>query len=256
MTRAGEERSVARPVHAAPRGTPLFNPVRNPIDRSGMCFREKFFSQKNARLVRCESLLEAKVLRLLEFARDVVSYSEQPPRLRIRLSGRVRNYTPDFAVQWRDGAVWILEVKPLDISLREEMQERFAAARAVAASQGMRFLVVSESQVERPGFKDIKRLLEYRRRFRTENLGLSQDDLVPDPASIDVDVTELRATLAAVGELPAREVVGLLDSDGGGRRQFESLLASRVIAWCTDHSLHDSTLIHLFTEFDDEQLFA
>jgi hypothetical protein len=256
VTRPGETRTTAPPVHAARRGAPLFDPVRNPIDRSGMCFRVKFFSQKNARLVRCESLLEAKVLRLLEFARDVVSYSEQPPKLRIRLSGRSRNYTPDFAVRWRDGAVWILEVKPIDIAVREEMQERFAVARAAAASQGMQYRVIGEPQVGRPGFKDIERLLESRRRLRTENLGLSQDDLVSDPASVDVALNRLSTVLSGVGELPVSEVVGLLDFDGCGRRRFESLLASRLIAWCIDQPLRDSTLIHLFTESDDEQLFA
>lgn len=67
-----------RVVHARVPTPVVSESVRDPIDRSGDNFRVKFASIKQARTIACESMLESQVAMLLEFARGVACYSQQP----------------------------------------------------------------------------------------------------------------------------------------------------------------------------------
>ncbi|WP_431049262.1 hypothetical protein [Roseateles sp. L2-2] len=69
---------IGKVVHARVTTPPVSEPVRDPIDRRGDNFRVKYASVKQARAIACESMLESQVAMLLEFARGVVCYSQQP----------------------------------------------------------------------------------------------------------------------------------------------------------------------------------
>jgi hypothetical protein len=86
-------------VVAPRRGNPLVAPTRRPVHHTGQNFRGKFYSDKNARHIKCESYLEVLVARLLEFLRNVRGYSEQPPALFFRVgSSRPTSSFIDSAV--------------------------------------------------------------------------------------------------------------------------------------------------------------
>lgn len=124
-----------------------FHSTRNPVTHSGRGFRAKFVSQKNRRMVRCESLLEMQFLYLAEFARNVIAFDEQPVSIAYRLNGRQRRYTPDFGLRWRDGQQWFIEVKPQELLSTEQNQEKFAAITEHFRYRGNAFITVSEQVI-------------------------------------------------------------------------------------------------------------
>lgn len=58
----------------------------------------KFPSLKMGKMVWWESQLERDYIFHLEFYRSVISYEEQPLKLRYKLDREVHCYTPDFLV--------------------------------------------------------------------------------------------------------------------------------------------------------------
>jgi hypothetical protein len=124
-----------------------FHGTRNPVTHSGRGFRAKFGSRKNRRMVRCESLLEMHFLYLAEFARNVVSFDEQPVSIAYRLNGRQRRYTPDFGLRWRDGRQWYVEVKPHELLALDKNQEKFEAIGEHFRREGDTFITISEREI-------------------------------------------------------------------------------------------------------------
>lgn len=127
-----------------------FHGTRNPVTHSGQGFRAKFASRKNRRMVRCESLLEMHFLYLAEFARNVVSFDEQPVRIAYRLNGRMRRYTPDFVLRWRDGSQWFVEVKPAELLSLPKNQEKFLTVAEHFRRDGDAFITMSEREIRHP----------------------------------------------------------------------------------------------------------
>lgn len=127
-----------------------FHGTRNPVTHSGRGFRAKFASRKNRRMVRCESLLEMHFLYLAEFARNVVSYDEQPVTIAYRLNGLRPRYTPDFCLRWRDGRQWYVEVKPHELLALDENQEKFAAIGEYFRREGDTFITISDREIRHP----------------------------------------------------------------------------------------------------------
>lgn len=101
-------------------------------------------------MVRCESLLEMHFLYLAEFARNVVSFDEQPVTIAYRLNGRQRRYTPDFCLRWRDGSKWYVEVKPYELLALEKKQEKFDAVAEHFRCSGDTFITMSERGIRHP----------------------------------------------------------------------------------------------------------
>jgi len=244
------------PVHGWRRGESLLPPSRNPVSPSGLTTRGAFASLKNRASVKFESDLERHVLVLLEFAPAVLQFSHQPPRLQIRVNGRMRRYTPDFAVKWRSGLPWFIEVKPSDIAAEPEWQERFQAAREAAQACGYRFVVVTERHACRPGIADVESWLEQRRRHRIESLG----DPAPVLKSLAIDASlqdllRLSVALASREGIAAAQAARLLGGDAVGAAHLDALLCARHVVAPLDERVSDSTLIHSYTEADDESLF-
>lgn len=241
---------------AAPRkGRPLVQPTRNPVRHTGRYFRGKLFSLKNARLVRCESLLEMRAACFFEFASGVLSFSEQPPPLAIRIRRRKRKYTPDFIVHWREGRDWLVEVKPSELAGVPEMQEKFVAAREAAEEQCYRYVVLTERVTDKPGASFIEELLAIRRRVRTRGLGSSADAQDSRETTPRLPVALAHAT-AHGGSLSLTEVLRLLGNRAGAMNELKTLLAFRILAWNVDQQLTKTSRIYQPSEKDDEELFV
>ena len=238
----------------APRhGHPVLPPSRRPVKHSGRFFRAKFFSCKNERLVQCESHLELQAARFLEFAPGVLSFSEQPPALVLRIQGRRRKYTPDFVVHWADGRKWLVEVKPFELACAPEMKIKFAAARAAAELAGYHFEIVTERLTKKLGASRLEELLSIRRRSRTASLGSPRE---PASRTVPTLPVALAHAMARGGSAPLSELLRLLGSGPGAMNELMTLLAFRVLAWNVDQNLTTSTPIYQAKEDEDEKLFA
>ncbi|MEN8502094.1 TnsA endonuclease N-terminal domain-containing protein [Paraburkholderia sp. SIMBA_050] len=211
---------------------PAYHQTRNPVTPSGRGFRAKFFSRKNRRLVRCESLLEFDALFLFEFARGVRTFEEQPVTIEYSLNGRSRRYTPDFGVDWADGRRWFVEVKPAEKLAESQTIEKFDALEQWFSSRGHSFVVLSELQIRRP-----VRLPQIRGLLR--GLGAEKSEVAPFRLpSITAGLT-LGETIAA----------------GTDETLIRTLLAHRLLACDLDSVINHESVIRPFEEADDDALF-
>ncbi|MCO1348077.1 TnsA endonuclease N-terminal domain-containing protein (plasmid) [Burkholderia vietnamiensis] len=215
-----------------PKLRPAYHQTRNPVTPSGRGFRAKFFSRKNRRLVRCESLLEFDALFLMEFARGIRSFEEQPVTIEYQLRHRKHRYTPDFGAEWEDGSRWFVEVKPSEKLSEPRNLEKFDILEEWFASRGDRLVVLTEKQIRRPiRLRQIRDLLgELISSEFTANC-------VPPPAI---------ASGASIAELRAA---------GSDDRSIRYLLANRSLACDLDRVIDDGTIIRPYREAEDVALF-
>jgi len=237
-------------ITAPLRGTPLVTPTRSPVHHTGRNFRGKFYSAKNARHIKCESHLEVLVARLLEFQRNVVGYSEQPPALFFRVGRRRRRLTPDFIVHRRRGGDCLVEVKPEELAQTPDLKAKFAAAAESAAARGYRFVVLTERAVGKVASQNLEEMLAIRGRMRTRVLGT--EELIPEPQLPVALVT----AFAHGGSMPMSALLRLLGNGPGAHTELMTLLAFRVLAWDIDQQLESTTRISINKELDDEDVFA
>ncbi|WP_260461899.1 TnsA-like heteromeric transposase endonuclease subunit [Streptomyces lateritius] len=94
------------------------------------------------RMHGCESLEEARLLLVLDFAADLVDVLSQPLKLRFRTTSGWREHTPDFLVATRAG-VCLIDVRPVDL-IKDEDRESFAAAAEAALVSGWNYVVAAE----------------------------------------------------------------------------------------------------------------
>lgn len=209
-----------------------FHGTRNPVTHSGQGFRAKFASRKNRRMVRCESLLEMDFLYLAEFARNVVSFNEQPITISYRLNGRKRRYTPDFCMRWRDGSKWYVEVKPYELLMLEKNQEKFNAVGEYFRRRGHTFITMSERGIRHPvRLPLVQELL--RRRDEAALASLSETE------SIDL------GAYSTWGELREK-----LDAT-----QANTCLAYRLITCSLVNPIQAASPISVYEESEDVTLF-
>lgn len=96
-----------------------------------------------------------------------------------------QKYTPDFQVTLRDGASWVIEVKPDAFVLQNE--DRFKLAERVFASMGHQFQVLTEKQIDTNGLSARAILLMRYGRIQfsdtqaSECLRLMTDEFDSDP---------------------------------------------------------------------------
>ncbi|MGY2151362.1 TnsA-like heteromeric transposase endonuclease subunit [Nocardia gipuzkoensis] len=88
-----------------------------------------------------ESLAEARLLLMLDFAGEVTEVLAQPLRLRYSTDGELVNHTPDYLACTAGGGVWLIDVRPAD-RIRAEDEVGFAATAEVAALHGWGYMVV------------------------------------------------------------------------------------------------------------------
>jgi hypothetical protein len=88
-----------------------------------------------------ESLEEARLLLMLDFAGGIIDVLSQPFRLRFIAEDGPREHIPDFFARTRSGA-WLIDVRPAGrIQPRDEVA--FAAAAEVALLAGWGYVVVT-----------------------------------------------------------------------------------------------------------------
>ena len=209
-----------------------FHSTRNPVTHSGRGFRAKFGSRKNRRMVRCESLLEMHFLYLAEFARNVVSFDEQPVSIAYRLNGRQRRYTPDFGLRWRDGRQWYVEVKPHELLALDKNQEKFDAIGEHFRREGDTFITISEREIRHPIRMPLVR-----------DLLRQRDDTLLE-ALADMEHIDLGA-FSTWGEFTAEL----------GETLATACLAYRLIVCSLVEPIQATSSISVFREADDVALF-
>lgn len=215
-----------------PRTRPAYHRTRNPVTPSGRGFRAKYFSRKNRRMVRCESLLEFDALFLFEFARGVRTFEEQPVSIEYSLNGRSRRYTPDFGVDWADGRRWFVEVKPSEKLAETQTAEKFKALKLWFGTRGHSLVVLSELQIRRP-----IRLRQIR-------------ELLRDFAAEKSHKADLRLYSTTAGM-----TFGEMLAAGADEKLIRGLLAHRLLACDLDSIINHETVIRPFEEADDDALF-
>jgi hypothetical protein len=89
------------------------------------------------------STYETRYVWLLEHNPMVAKFTYEPYKIKYKYRKRMRNYTPDFLVEYRDGSKVLIEVKP-------ERMLRFAKNKAkirAATAQETPFRVVTETEL-------------------------------------------------------------------------------------------------------------
>lgn len=115
------------------------------------------------------SSLERDWFIALEFDWRVKRFQVEPYTISYVHEGKAREYTPDCAAEFDDGAaqwVGVYEVKPRE-TLREEWLElrpKFKAALADCRAHGWRFHIVTERQIRTPYVQNA----QFLRRFKNE----------------------------------------------------------------------------------------
>lgn len=139
-------------------------PVRKiPRKYHGSTNRGVFPSLRMARGVEYESGLERDYFFWLEFENDVLSYEQQPFRIRFLHEHETRAYVPDLVV-FREGKTQLVEIKPFDRVSEERNLMRFAAAQEYCQAKNFEFVVVTERQIRvKPVLDNIKLLFRYAR---------------------------------------------------------------------------------------------
>ena len=147
----------------------------------------KFPSIKNGRMVWWESQIERDYLYLLEIDPDVVSYEEQPLKIRYYLDGEPHLYTPDFRVIRRDKRQ-IVEVKDKKAAVREEYVELFRRAAPICQEQGYEFVVVTDLDIRiQPKLDNIKLIYKYAKAAVTSLHQILLYSLFADMASLTLE---------------------------------------------------------------------
>lgn len=123
----------------------------------------RFPSLKVGRMVSFESLIERDFIYWLEYEPGVSWFEEQPLTLTYQEEQRSLSYTPDFHVVTPKGHL-LVECKPEQFVNSSTNQQKFAAAEAWCVSQGWRFQVVTEVQLQQ-GYRlqNIRRLIQFAR---------------------------------------------------------------------------------------------
>ncbi len=170
-----------------------------------------------------ESLEEARLLLVLDFAGDLVDVLGQPVRLRYLTREGPREHVPDFLAFTRSGR-WLIDVRPA-ARVAAEDRVAFAAAAEVAAAVGWRYAVVTGW---RPHVLTTVDTLSSQRRRLSDQLGM---------------VDQLMGVLAD-GPRPFGEVAAQTVAPAVARAYLLHLLWRRRLGMDLRAPLGDATLVY------------
>ena len=191
----------------------------------------KFPSLKMHRTIWWESQIERDYIYLLEFDHEVLSYREQPLRIRYVRDGKEHHYTPDFLVEYAD-VKHLIEVKPAREVAKEANQSLFRAVAPQCRQADYRFTVVTDEMIRvQPRLDTIKLLWRYARtpltlqhhlicrQFMCQSRHASFGDLIRDFAERGIPSSVIYAllyhgvlTIDLMQPLNSDTVVTLLDA--------------------------------------------
>lgn len=118
------------------------------------------FPTKHGHSVWCESLNELYFAHLLDVDPEVLDFEEQPFPLHYSLEGKRHRHTPDFLVKKKDKSLY--QVKPHEIAISAEWQEKFCAIALEAKRQGYEFEVITDRWIKQePRLTNVRILRRY-----------------------------------------------------------------------------------------------
>lgn len=135
--------------------------VRKVVTRSGRTVRGYFPSRKMRTMIPWESLLERDAILLLEFSPEVVRYRAQPARVPFQLNGVLKHCIPDFEVEFADGLISHVEVKPAKKLKRPDIAIRYAAIREHYEKSEIWYQILTEKELRNPVRLENFQLLGY-----------------------------------------------------------------------------------------------
>jgi len=138
--------------------------TRQVIRRSPSRVVYKFPSIKLKRTIYCESGLELDFAFLLDADHGgVISFQEQPEKIKYYLYGKLHTYTPDFSVI-RPHKKQIIEVKPEAKVSKEENLILFEKITSICRKTDEEFKVITDTVIRvQPGLDNIKLFWKYGR---------------------------------------------------------------------------------------------
>jgi hypothetical protein len=137
--------------------------ARRVIGRSPYRVVYKFPSIKLGRTIYCESGLELDYAFLLDADHGVISFQEQPGKIKYYLNGRRHLYTPDFFVT-RPPKKQVIEVKPEAKVSTEENQTLFGIIGPICCEAACEFVVITDAEIRvQPRLNNIKLFWKYGR---------------------------------------------------------------------------------------------
>jgi hypothetical protein len=127
-----------------------YTPTRKITNRGSSKNTGYFPSIKNKRPVAFESHIERDYIYLLEFDKDVVSYFEQPLKIKYDINNGTYTYIPDFLVN-RTNKTQIIEIKPYNklkkIMEDEKKRIKYVMAYKYCNANGYEFKIVTDINI-------------------------------------------------------------------------------------------------------------
>jgi hypothetical protein len=130
-------------------------PVRK-IKKSYISCVGYFKSYKNNKQLAFESILERDFFTILEFDNTVISYEEQPLKIKYMLKAKNNRYTPDVLVTYTNGSKKIFEVKyQSDIDSDPELEHKISVLKEeIAGQMSIPFEIFTDTQIDQIYFKN------------------------------------------------------------------------------------------------------
>ena len=130
---------------------------------------DHIYSIKCSAHFRVDSYLESQYAKTLEFSDDVVRYNSQPFTTKyIDFDGKTRRYTPDFAVEKKNGDILIIEVKRSKIAAGAAFKFKFGILKKhIKELYGIQLTLISEADIPEKLIKNTEFLYPYRRKKLT-----------------------------------------------------------------------------------------
>lgn len=133
--------------------------IREPVKPTTGRVVGYFPSVKNNRSIAWESQLEQKACYVFEFSPEIIKYREQPLSIYYRLNGELLRYTPDFELTLLSGELIYVEVKPRAKLQTQELQEKLEAIRGYWKEKDIKFLVITDQELDHPVLQSNLKLL-------------------------------------------------------------------------------------------------
>ena len=135
-------------------------------------------SAHSSDVIHHESNLEKDFIYILKFDPGVVSVTHQPLEIPYSLDGKKKIYVPDFFVKYKDGSQVIFEVKYGSYleKYEKELSPKFSAARKYAKVLGMKFKVITDTDIR----TDYKTSIIFLDQFRSDVVDLELTQRILD----------------------------------------------------------------------------
>jgi hypothetical protein len=139
--------------------------IREVVSRSNYRATGKYPSIKTGKTHRWESFIELDAFRRLDADTAVMSFIEQPARIRYPdHDGKIRVHYPDLLIHF-PGQKQFVEVKSDREATSEEIRKRTELLRILLADQGFGYRVWTESEIRpKNRIRNIRHLLRYGRK--------------------------------------------------------------------------------------------